>query len=99
MPHFLALFLVRKLREGHLRPMPFQGEGAGHPWPRPLPAAWSVDLADRQPVQYLQVEPSVVVEVEVDNAIDGALAKARHRVHHLRVRADLAVADVPLAGA
>ena len=83
----------------HLRPMPFQGDGAGHPWPRPLPAAWSVDLADRQPVHYLQVEPSVVVEVEVDNAIDGALAKARHRVRHLRVRADLAIADVPLAGA
>ena len=82
----------------HLQPTPFQGDGAGHPWPRPLPAAWCVDLADRQPVQYQQVEPTVVVEVEVDNAIDGALAKARHRAHHLRVRADLTPADVPPAG-
>lgn len=77
-----------------LRPMAFRGDGSGHPWPLPLPAAWSVDLTDRRPVHYLQVEPTVVVEVETDVARDGPLGRVRHRVRHLRVRADLAVTDV-----
>jgi len=49
-----------------LRRLTFQGPAAGHPWPNPLPAAWTGNFADRQPVPFTPVEPSTVVEVEVD---------------------------------
>ncbi len=49
-------------------------------------------------MHYQQVEPTVVVEVEVDNAVDGVLAKPWHRVRYLRVRVNLKLEDVPLAG-
>ncbi|WP_199512185.1 ATP-dependent DNA ligase [Nucisporomicrobium flavum] len=83
----------------HLRPMVFQGDGAGHPWPRPLPAAWSIELTDRRPVPYVQVEPLLVAEVEVDTAVDGPVGRHRHRVRHLRLRPDLAPHNVPSLGA
>lgn len=80
-----------------LQPMVFQGD-TGHPWPQPLPAAWSLDLGDRQPLPYIQVEPTLVAEVEVDTAQDGPFGKARHRVWHVRARPDLHPRDVqPIA--
>jgi ATP-dependent DNA ligase len=76
-----------------LRGMVFQGD-AGHPWPCPLPAAWSVDLADRQPTAYVPVDPTLVAEVEVDMAVDGPFGKARHRCWFVRLRPDLHPRDV-----
>jgi hypothetical protein len=43
----------------------------------------------------LQVEPTVVVEVEVDNAYERA--RWRHGVRFRRVRAELQASDVALA--
>lgn len=76
-----------------LQPMVFQGDN-GHPWPQPLPAGWSLDLTERQPLPYVQVEPVLVAEVEQDVAQDGPFGKARHRVWHVRVRPDLHPRDV-----
>jgi ATP-dependent DNA ligase len=77
-----------------LRPMAFQGDGSGHPWPRPLPSAWSVDLTDRRPLPYLQVEPLLVAEIDVDVATDGPVNRQRHRSRHVRVRPELDPTDV-----
>ncbi|WP_278045043.1 ATP-dependent DNA ligase [Krasilnikovia cinnamomea] len=76
-----------------LQPMAFQGNGAGHPWPRPLPAGWSMNLTDRKPLPYVQVEPLLVAEVEVDGVIDGP-GRHRHLCRHVRLRPDLAPDDV-----
>jgi hypothetical protein len=35
-------------------------QGAGHPWPCPLPAGWTGDLADRRPLPYRPVEPDLI---------------------------------------
>jgi hypothetical protein len=78
---------------GRLIPMAFCG-GNGHPWPCPLPAAWSIDLADRQPLRYTRVETTVVAEIEVDVATDGPFDRHRHRARRLRRRPDLDIADV-----
>ncbi|MFI7598261.1 ATP-dependent DNA ligase [Actinoplanes sp. NPDC049681] len=77
-----------------LRPMSFRGDGSGHPWPCPLPAGWTVDLAARQALPYLPVEPMLVVEVEADIARDGPFARLRHRCRFLRSRPDLRADDV-----
>jgi ATP-dependent DNA ligase len=61
---------------------------AHHPWPAPLPATWSLTFADRQPLPYLQVQPTLVAEVELDTAT-GPAGRPRHLAHHVRVRADL----------
>lgn len=77
-----------------LRPMPFRGDGSGHPWPCPLPAGWVADLTDRQPLSYLPVEPQVAVEIDADAARDGPFARLRHRCRFVRVRPELRPADV-----
>ena len=77
-----------------LRGLPFRGPGAGHPWPCPLPAAWTGNFAERQPVAFIPVEPTVVAEVEVDTALDGPFARIRHRGRLVRIRLDLHPADV-----
>lgn len=41
-----------------------------HPWPHPLPAAWSAQLDEREPLPYVQVNPVIVAEVETDAAYD-----------------------------
>lgn len=91
--HALTATAQRALT-GLLTPMAFQGDGSGHPWPSPLPAAWSPDPINRQPVHYVQVEPDLVVEVEVDVARDGPLGAFRHRSTLLRPRADLTPTDI-----
>ncbi|MEV4708674.1 ATP-dependent DNA ligase [Actinoplanes sp. NPDC049316] len=63
-----------------------------HPWPQPLPVAWIGHLDRREPRQYLQVAPLLVVEIVVDQAYDRG--RFRHPVRHLRIRADLAPTDV-----
>jgi ATP-dependent DNA ligase len=77
-----------------LRGLPFRGPGAGHPWPCPLPAGWTPDFAERQPLVFIPVEPTVVAEVEVDTALDGPFDRIRHRCRLLRIRHDLQPADV-----
>ncbi len=80
---------------GLLRPMPFQGTNLGHPWPLPLPASWSRNYAARQPLPYLQVEPILVAEVELDIVTDPA-GRPRHPARHVRTRSELQPGDVPL---
>ncbi|MEU7873302.1 hypothetical protein [Dactylosporangium sp. NPDC049140] len=71
-----------------------RGADVRTPWPRPLPAAWSGRPGERRPVPYIPVQPTVVVEVEVDAAFDEDAGRWRHRTRFLRVRADLSAYDV-----
>ncbi|MFC7327072.1 ATP-dependent DNA ligase [Marinactinospora rubrisoli] len=61
-----------------------------HPWPRRLAPRWG----GKDPIAYVQVEPEVVVEVQVDAA--SSAEQWRHVVRYMRVRAELSPADVPL---
>ena len=71
--------------------------GANHPWPQPLPAGWSGQLPRPEPLPYLQVVPTVVVEISVDTAFENM--RWRHGVRVLRTRTDLTDRDVPLLDA
>ncbi|AEV86808.1 ATP dependent DNA ligase [Actinoplanes sp. SE50] len=79
-----------------LHALVFRGPQAGHPWPIPLPTAWTARFNDRRPLTYTPVEPTAVVEVEVDTAIDGPFGRARHGARLIRVRMDLRPADITL---
>jgi hypothetical protein len=68
--------------------------GIDHPWPQPLPASWSGQLGHRQPLPYIQVEPTAVAEIIVDTAYEHH--RWRHGVTHVRHRPELSVYDVPL---
>jgi ATP-dependent DNA ligase len=72
---------------------PRRGGGVNHPWPRPLPAAWSGHFDQAGPLEYRQVAPAVVAEIRVDAAYEHA--RWRHGVEFVRMRPDLAVTDVP----
>src|SRR5947208_10568204 len=65
-----------------------------HRWPQPLPPAWTGQLGPTQPLRYLQVQPTAVVEIEVDTAYEHQ--RWRHLVRYLRLRPGLSVYDVPL---
>ncbi|NJP34296.1 ATP-dependent DNA ligase [Micromonospora sp. HSS6-12] len=65
-----------------------------HPWPEPLPASWSGQLERPEPLPYVQVDPTVVVEIDADVAFEHQ--RWRHRVRYARARPDVAVHDVPL---
>ncbi|MFG3559113.1 hypothetical protein ACGGAQ_32550 [Micromonospora sp. NPDC047557] len=73
-----------------------QGRGVPvlHPWPEPLPASWSGQLERPQPLRYAQMEPSVVVEIEVDVAFEHQ--RWRHRIRYVRALPGASVYDVPL---
>ena len=77
-----------------LQPMAFQGDGSGHPWPCPLPAAWTNPLGGRTPLPFTQVEPTLVVEIDTDISTDGPLDRPRHPTRMLRVRPDLHPDDI-----
>ncbi|MEV6369775.1 ATP-dependent DNA ligase [Micromonospora musae] len=77
-----------------LRPLQRRGGAVVHPWPEPLPASWSGQLDRPEPLRYVQVEPTVVVEIEADVAFEHA--RWRHRVRYSRARPDVSVYDVPL---
>jgi hypothetical protein len=81
-----------------LRGLPSQGDGSGHPWPCPLPAAWSTGLSGPEPLPYTPVEPTVVAEVEADTALDGPFGRIRHRCRHVRLRAELHPSQLPPIG-
>jgi len=64
---------THQLTAGHTREVakllqPTVFPGGGHPWPCPLPASWSANFADHQPVGYVPVDPMLVAEVETDVA-------------------------------
>jgi ATP-dependent DNA ligase len=67
-----------------------------HSWPQPLPASWSGSWQRPEPLRYVQVEPAVVAEVLVDTALEHG--RYRHPVHHVRVRRDVSIYDVPMLG-
>ncbi|WP_446210412.1 hypothetical protein [Micromonospora sp. IBSANI012] len=94
--HPLAMVQRRELAPllSPLRPQQRRGIVAPHPWPQPLPASWSGQLDRPEPLRYLQVEPTVVAEIEVDTAFENR--GWRHRVWYVRPRLDLSVYDVPL---
>jgi hypothetical protein len=64
-----------------------------HPWPHPLPASWR-QLDQPDPLRYVQVEPTVVVEIDADVAFEHQ--RWRHGVLYVRTRSDMSVYDVPL---
>ncbi|BCB74500.1 ATP-dependent DNA ligase [Phytohabitans flavus] len=68
--------------------------GIDHPWPQPLPASWSGQWDRPEPLPYVQVEPTVVVEIAVNGAFEHG--RWRHPVHVVRPRLDMSVFDVPL---
>jgi len=55
-----------------------------HPWPEPLPASWSGQLDRPKPLPYVQVEPTVVVEIDTDVAFEHQ--RWRHGVRYARAR-------------
>ena len=61
--------------------------GEGHPWPSRIAVAWG-----HRATAILRVEPLLVVEVEVDTAMAGH--RHRHLARAVRLRPDLAAADV-----
>jgi ATP-dependent DNA ligase len=77
-----------------LAPAPHRTGGVDHPWPRPLPARWSGHFDRPEPLPYIQVEPSLVAEIDVDTAYEHH--RWRHGVRHVRIRPDLSIYDVPL---
>ncbi|TDC81355.1 hypothetical protein E1193_15080 [Micromonospora sp. KC606] len=77
-----------------LRPAERIGAPVTHPWPQPLPANWSGQFDRPEPLRYVQVQPTVVAEIDVDTAFEHH--RWRHRVRYLRPRLDLSVYDVPL---
>ncbi|MFC0504154.1 ATP-dependent DNA ligase [Micromonospora costi] len=77
-----------------LRPLQRRGGTVVHPWPQPLPAAWSGQLDRPEPLRYVQVEPTAVVEIDADVAFEHQ--RWRHRVRFSRTRPDMSIYDVPL---
>lgn len=67
--------------------------GLDHPWPQPLPAAWSGQLGQPSPLPYIQVQPTTVVEIQVDTAFEHG--RWRHPPAFVRHRPDLSIYDVP----
>jgi hypothetical protein len=76
------------------RPPQRRRGGIDHPWPQPLPGGWSGHFQRPEPLPYVHVKPTVVVDVEVDMATDRH--RWRHLVHYRRIRVDLSPYDVPL---
>jgi ATP-dependent DNA ligase len=62
-----------------------------HPWPARLPSSRFGQLAGEE-IEYVQVVPEVVVEVEADTAFEQG--RWRHATRLVRVRRDLTATDV-----
>ncbi|WP_103384213.1 ATP dependent DNA ligase [Pseudonocardia dioxanivorans] len=69
----------------------FRKPRGDHPWPPRIPAGRFGQLG-ADPVEYKQVEPSVVVEVATDVAFE--YGRWRHPARFIRVRRDLAADDL-----
>ncbi|NMH75678.1 hypothetical protein [Pseudonocardia xinjiangensis] len=68
--------------------------GAEHPWP-PTIASSRFGQRPAEPVTYVQVEPTTVVELDVDTAFEDH--RWRHPPRFIRVRRDLRLSDVSMA--
>ncbi|MFG1952484.1 ATP-dependent DNA ligase [Micromonospora sp. NPDC048830] len=78
-----------------LSPLTVPSPGAVvHPWPAPLPASWSGQWDQPEPLRYVQVQPTVVVDIGVDTAFERG--RWRHQVRYNRARPDLSPYAVPL---
>ncbi|MEU7802618.1 ATP-dependent DNA ligase [Micromonospora arborensis] len=77
-----------------LRAAQRRGAPVPPPWPEPLPASWTGQLDRPEPLRYVQVEPSVVVEIEADVAFEHQ--RWRHNVRYVRALPGVSVYDVPL---
>ncbi|MEU9828549.1 ATP-dependent DNA ligase [Micromonospora chersina] len=77
-----------------LHPLQHRRAAVMHPWPEPLPASWSGQLDRPEPLRYVQVEPTVVAEIDADVAFEHG--RWRHGVRYARPRPDMSVYDVPL---
>ncbi|MCT2282467.1 ATP-dependent DNA ligase, partial [Micromonospora chalcea] len=82
------------LAELLLLPSTMRRSAVAHPWPQPLPASWSGQFDRAEPTRYDQVDPTVVVEITADTALEHA--RWHHRVRYTRARPDMSVYDVPL---
>ena len=65
--------------------------GGAHPWPKVIPSS-RFGQRPSKPVDYTRVEPSLVVELDVDMAFEQH--RWRHAARLVRVRRDLAVDDL-----
>src|SRR5579875_2731578 len=63
--------------------------GPDHPWPEKLPGGWHTSTE----IDYVRVEPDIVVEVRVDTAAQAG--RWRHGLRFLRIREDVEPADIP----
>lgn len=63
--------------------------GPDHPWPDKLPGGWH----NSDEIDYVRVEPDVVVEVRVDTAAQAG--RWRHGLRFVRIREDVTPADIP----
>jgi hypothetical protein len=63
----------------------------GHPWPPAIPSSRFGQLPST-PVEYLQVAPTAVVELDVDTSFENH--RWRHGARFVRIRADLGAADL-----
>ncbi|WP_219420244.1 hypothetical protein [Pseudonocardia nigra] len=70
-----------------------QPAGGWHPWPDKLPSA---RFGNAAPVDFMRVEPALVVELAVDAAVDVVRGRPlwRHPARLIRVRHDLRAADL-----
>ncbi|AEB42653.1 ATP-dependent DNA ligase [Micromonospora maris] len=67
--HTVPLSTAQRHELGTLLPVvAWHGPSRGHPWPRPLPAGWLGRFDRPQAVDYIAVEPVMVVEVSADIA-------------------------------
>lgn len=70
------------------------GDAGGHPWPAQIASS---AFGQRGKVPITRIQPIVVAEVSADSAFDGA--RFRHPLRFVRIRPDLAAADVePVLG-
>ena len=67
--------------------------GERHPWPQPLPMAWTGQFDRKDPLGYVPVKPHLAAEIIVDQAYEAG--RYRHPVKYLRLRTDLNARDVP----
>ncbi len=64
-----------------------------HPWPVVIPGGWLGLAGKHDPVEHTPVAPTVVVERDVDRAVE--YGRWRHGARYRRVRTELRAADLP----
>jgi ATP-dependent DNA ligase len=91
--HPLAAGQRRQLGEQLSPAVPRRTGGLDHPWPQPLPATWSGRFGQAAPLPYIPVQPTTVVEVQVNTAFEHG--RWRHPPAFVRDRPDLSIYEVP----